>query len=353
MNSCMPLASPVIRRRKSARPMRMVTRGLSARPLSIPQRPSAIRMAYSWTPSGALISYWTTACWPAALSGLNDSDMPANTLSSTPSTPPSCCWMAPTSSSLELRSTAPFSDEKSEASIWLMGRPPCSAATASPDGRIPEAYATGPPARPVPDTASTPPVLARSSASRLSPRSCTVQHLMRHTIFRFALNPTPTQQGALARHAGASRYAYNQCLRTVTDALQARKRDPRVKVPWSGFDLINSFNAWKKSEDAGRVFIAAPDGTIVNQVTGLCWRQEVSAQVFEEAALDLGHARAAYGGARTSTRGNHRVGFPKQKRKGRCRDSFRLRNRTQKGGGHLIRVGEGHPRTVRLPRIGT
>jgi putative transposase len=126
-----------------------------------------------------------------------------------------------------------------------------------------------------------------------------------------------------------------------------------VKVPWSGFDLINSFNAWKKSEDAGRVFIAAPDGTIVNQVTGLCWRQEVSAQVFEEAAVDLGHALAAYGGAGTSTRGNHRVGFPKQKRKGRCRDSFRLRNRTQKGGGHLIRVGEGHPRTVRLPRIGT
>lgn len=129
---------------------------------------------------------------------------------------------------------------------------------------------------------------------------------MRHTTFRFALNPTPTQQGALARHAGASRYAYNQCLRTVTDALQARKRDPRVKVPWSGFDLINSFNAWKKSEDAGRVFIAAPDGTIVEQVTGLCWRQEVSAQVFEEAAVDLGHALAAYGGARTSARGNHR-----------------------------------------------
>src|SRR5215211_7197466 len=137
MNSCMPLALPVIRPRKSARPMRMVTRGLSARPLSISQRPSAMRMAYSWAPSGALISYWTTACWPAALSGLNDSDMPAKTWSSTPATPPSCCWMAPTSSSLELRSTASFSDEKSEASIWLMGRPPCSAATASRGGRVP------------------------------------------------------------------------------------------------------------------------------------------------------------------------------------------------------------------------
>jgi putative transposase len=176
---------------------------------------------------------------------------------------------------------------------------------------------------------------------------------MRHTTFRFALNPTHAQQWAFARHAGASRYAYNECLRIVTDALEARKRDPRLKVPWSGFDLINSFNAWKKSEDAGRVFVAAPDGTIIKQVTGLCWRQEVSAQVFEEAAVDLGHALAAYGSARTGMCGNRRVGFPKRKRKGRCRDSFRLRNKRQKGGGHLIRVGEGHPRTVTLPRIGT
>jgi hypothetical protein len=126
-----------------------------------------------------------------------------------------------------------------------------------------------------------------------------------------------------------------------------------LPVPWSGFDLINAFNAWKRSEDAGRIFVAAPDGTIIKQTTGLSWRQEVSAQVFEEAAVDLGHALAAYGRARTGTRGNRRVGFPKRKRKGRCRDSFRLRNKRQKGGGHLIRVGDGHPRTVTLPRIGT
>jgi hypothetical protein len=62
MNSCMPAALPVISPRKSARPMRMVTRGLSTRPLSTSQRPSAMRMAYSWVPSGALISYCTVAC---------------------------------------------------------------------------------------------------------------------------------------------------------------------------------------------------------------------------------------------------------------------------------------------------
>ena len=88
---------------------------------------------------------------------------------------------------------------------------------------------------------------------------------MRHTTFRFALAPTPAQVAKLARHAGASRFAYNQCLRLVIDALAAKRAEPQVKVPWSGLDLINAFNAWKGSEAAGRVFVAAPDGTITKQ----------------------------------------------------------------------------------------
>jgi putative transposase len=174
---------------------------------------------------------------------------------------------------------------------------------------------------------------------------------MRHTTFRFALAPTPTQAAMLARHAGASRFAYNQCLRLVVDALAAKRTDPQVKVPWSGFDLINAFNAWKRGEAAGRVFVAAPDGTITKKVTGLGWRHEVSAQVFEEAAVDLGRALSAYRDASSETR-RGRVGFPRWKRKGRCRDSFRLRNKHSKGGAMLIRVGESHPRSVTLPTIG-
>ena len=119
--------------------MRTVTRGLSARPCSISQRPSAIRMAYSWLPSGALISYWTTACWPAALAGLNDSDMPANTLSRTPSTPPSCCWMAPTSSSFDFGLDRPLQRrEVRGVDLAHAARPPWSATAV-----FPEAYANG------------------------------------------------------------------------------------------------------------------------------------------------------------------------------------------------------------------
>jgi hypothetical protein len=47
-------------------------------------------------------------------------------------------------------------------------------------------------------------------------------------------------------------------------------------MPWTGFDFINVFNAWKKTEHAGRVFTV--DGTgeaAAVEVTGLAWRGEV------------------------------------------------------------------------------
>ena len=171
---------------------------------------------------------------------------------------------------------------------------------------------------------------------------------MRHTTFRFALDPTSDQAAMLARHAGASRFAYNQSLRLVTDALAMAQAGLPVTVPWSGFDLIKAFNAWKISESAGRVFTVAPDGTTTKKVTGLPWRHQVSAQVFEEAAIDLGRALAAHAESR-----NRRVGFPRHRRKGRSRDSFRLRNKKDRDGRNLIFVGEGHPRSVTMPKIGT
>jgi len=84
--------------------------------------------------------------------------------------------------------------------------------------------------------------------------------------------------GMQARRGSPTRFAYNECLRFVTDALAAKRNDPSVKVPWSGYDLINAFNAWKRSEEAGRVFVVDTNGLISRQVTGLAWRQKVSAQ---------------------------------------------------------------------------
>ena len=80
--------------------------------------------------------------------------------------------------------------------------------------------------------------------------------------------------------------------------------------------------------------MAASDGTVSEQITGLAWRHAVSA------AVDLGRALAGYRDAKTGMRKGRRVGFPKNKRKGRCRDSFRLRNKRSKDGRLTIRIGE-------------
>ncbi|KAE8764208.1 RNA-guided endonuclease TnpB family protein [Georgenia thermotolerans] len=175
--------------------------------------------------------------------------------------------------------------------------------------------------------------------------------MSRHTTFRFCLDVTVEQEEVLARHVGAARFAFNQCLRLH---LQARKGDAPsaddadVTVPWSGFDLINAFNAWKRSEAAGRRFRVDVRGVAELEVTGLVWRGEVVAQVFEEAAVDLGRALKAWTTARAH--GNRRAGHPRFKKKG-ATGSFRIRNRTTRG--PTIQVGGDRPRSVTLPKIGT
>jgi putative transposase len=144
--------------------------------------------------------------------------------------------------------------------------------------------------------------------------------MSRHTTFKFCLDPTVGQRAELVRHAGASRFAFNQCLVTVKAALTAPKAHHDTGVPWTGFDLINSFNAWKRSEDAGRVFSVDAEGTITTVVTGLTWRAEVCQQVFEEAAVDLGKGLKAWSDSRRGSRKGKRVGFPRFKKKpGRSR----------------------------------
>ena len=176
--------------------------------------------------------------------------------------------------------------------------------------------------------------------------------IARHTTFKFCLDPTVEQQKVLARHAGAARFGFNQCLRMVKTGLTQHRIDPAVKVPWTGFDLINTFNAWKKGENAGRVFVVDPDGMSEIVVTGLTWRGQVYQQVFEEAAVDCGRALAAWSHSRSGGRKGQRVGFPRFKKKTSDTPSFRLRNKHPKNGKPAIRVGEAHRRSVRLPGIG-
>jgi putative transposase len=177
--------------------------------------------------------------------------------------------------------------------------------------------------------------------------------MSRHTTFRFCLDPTVEQYQVLARHAGAARFGFNQCLRMAKTGLTQRKTDPGVVVAWSGFDLINAFNRWKKTADAGRVFAVDAVGAAELVVTGLAWRRQVCQQVFEEAAVDCGRALAAWSDSRSGRRKGKRVGFPRFKKKTAVTTSFRLRNKHPKGRPPEIRVGDnGRRRSVTLPGIG-
>jgi putative transposase len=177
--------------------------------------------------------------------------------------------------------------------------------------------------------------------------------MSRHTTFRFCLDSTVEQHDVLARHAGAARFAFNRWLRMVKTALTQRKTDPAIDVPFTGFDLINAFNGWKKTEDAGRVFTVDTSGVAATVATGLPWRREVCQQVFEEAAVDCGRALAAWSDSRSGKRKGERVGFPRFKKKTGVARSFRLRNKHPKGRPPAIRVGENNrPRSITLPGIG-
>ena len=171
--------------------------------------------------------------------------------------------------------------------------------------------------------------------------------MTRHTTFSFTLLPSREQEQALRRHAGAARFAFNQCLRLVLNALAAKEQAdasaPQGRVPWSGFDLINAFNTWKRSKEAG-LDEAGP---------GLVWRAEVCQQVFEEAAVDLGRALEAFSAGRKGERAGKKPRFPKFKRKATARQSFRVRNKGS-GKAAAIRVGEAtEARTLRLPKLGS
>jgi Helix-turn-helix domain len=56
----------------------------------------------------------------------------------------------------------------------------------------------------------------------LEGRAMLTGEMTRHTTFKFCLDPTVEQFEVLARHAGASRFAFNQCLRIVKSTLTQR-----------------------------------------------------------------------------------------------------------------------------------
>jgi IS605 OrfB family transposase len=118
--------------------------------------------------------------------------------------------------------------------------------------------------------------------------------------YRFALDPTPAQERLLCSHAGAARFAWNWGL--------ARCRERyAVEGRWySGVDLHKLWNAAKKVDPA------------------LAWWGENSKCVYQEAFRDLDRALRDFTKSKKGQRKGRRLGFPRFKRRGRCREAFRL-----------------------------
>jgi putative transposase len=67
-----------------------------------------------------------------------------------------------------------------------------------------------------------------------------------HQAYRFALDPTPRQQGRLASHAGAARFAFNWGLELVKRRLDERAAGGQVEVPWT---LAALRREWNRAKD--------------------------------------------------------------------------------------------------------
>ena len=95
--------------------------------------------------------------------------------------------------------------------------------------------------------------------------------MARMAAFRFTAIDDAALTEEVRRHIGARRFAYNRCLETVKDKLGERRVRADVEVPWSRYSLINWWNHWKRSEDAGCLFAVDPSGgaELVDQGNGV------------------------------------------------------------------------------------
>jgi putative transposase len=136
--------------------------------------------------------------------------------------------------------------------------------------------------------------------------------------YRFALEPTPAQERALRSHAGAARFAWNWGLAACKERYEAERR-------WySATHLHKLWNAAKKVD---------PE---------LAWWGENSKCVYQESFRDLDRALKDFIRSKKGERRGKQLGFPKFKKRGKCRDSFRFST-------GVLRCAAN---TVTLPRLG-
>lgn len=180
--------------------------------------------------------------------------------------------------------------------------------------------------------------------------------LRRATTFRFTLDVNLEQHQHLLAHAGAARLAYNHHLARVRANLDQRaaersygiaEKDLTPSLSWSKVSFINHMNAWKDGRAPDARLSYDEDG---NEVRGLPWRSEVSADVFECASVNAAQALKNWSDSRNSTRAGKAVGFPRFKSRHKTAPAFRLRARYTEGASAPVRPAGA--KSMRFPKLG-
>ncbi|WP_165818598.1 helix-turn-helix domain-containing protein, partial [Frankia canadensis] len=149
--------------------------------------------------------------------------------------------------------------------------------------------------------------------------------------YRFALDPNNAQAVKLSRHAGAAWFAYNWGVARVKAALAQRDAemsygqggDQLTPVPWTLPALRLAWNTAKHD--------VAP------------WWGECSKEAYSAGLGQLAGVLKNFSDSRKGARGGRRVGFPRFKKRGKARGSFRYTTGA---------YGPAGDRYVKLPRIG-
>jgi putative transposase len=131
--------------------------------------------------------------------------------------------------------------------------------------------------------------------------------------YRFALDPTPRQAGALSRHCGAARVAFNWGLAQVKANLGQREAERSYGVadegltPSLGWSMYAMRKAWNQ---------------VKNQVAP--WWGECSKEAYATGLDQLARALKNWAESRTGKRAGPRMGFPRFKSKRRANPSCRF-----------------------------
>ncbi|MDT0409075.1 MULTISPECIES: RNA-guided endonuclease InsQ/TnpB family protein [Streptomyces] len=168
--------------------------------------------------------------------------------------------------------------------------------------------------------------------------------------FRFTLAPTPAQEQRLLRWCGNSRLAFNYALA----AKKAAHEDWRAQVAELVDAGVDEASARKRvrapTPTKPTVYkrFVAERGDDRHCFEGVApWWHEVNTYVFQSAFLDADAAWKNWLDSFKGKRAGRRVGYPRFKKRGVARDSFRLHHDVKKPGIRLATY-----RRLRLPAFG-